>query len=235
MDKMTYNLRDGMRKYASYIDEVAPDEIANFVSVIKLFVKQNPDELDKKWVEMANELPSEYQILNNLSSFELKFLYRTIATLWRQITGESISSLERTGGGSHEAPVLDGCYWLLPGELLISGYNHYDAAKKHRGLLCSALDLNALVFERNASLDPERIIEHIIRNGGVRVLFDRNKSAVYMQCSEEGWPLARGKAKKMYHRKKIIKVLDRKEDYKGWKSGHPVKINARPISQAPTA
>lgn len=224
MELEKYNLNQAMTKLAEDDIPYDGDELANIVDILRLYRRDNPHELNKQSKEMIDNLPSKYMVRKEMNRYELKMLYKTLGHLWKQVTGERLSDMERPVRPNQEAQHLDGCYWLLPGEILVSGFNHYDAAKKHKGAICRLLNINPIIFEKALASEPHRVIETVLKNHGVRVVVDRDNSSVFMQCSERSWPTARNKLRKMYHKKKVLRVLDKSKPFESWDSGVPLLI-----------
>jgi hypothetical protein len=222
MDKEEYQLKEMLTKQSMEKIPFSTDELAGYVSIIKLFRKEHPYELNSELRNVVDNLPSKHMLMNEMNSHDLKFLFKTVSFLWKKITGGRLSEQERVVYNDEMAKTLDGCYWLLPEEILVAGFNHYDAAKKHKGIICSLLNINPILFEKSLASTPEEVIKTMMKNHATRVIIDRDKSTVYMQCSEKGWPLARTKIKKMYHKHKILRVLDKSKEYSGWGSGVPL-------------
>jgi len=149
-------------------------------------------------------------------------LYRSVRHIWKGMTGN-----EPEFASEHsDSKDLDGSYWMMPGGVLITGFNHFQAAKENRILVCSILNINPLVFEKLlASGDTGEVINLIIARGGVRTLISREKSEVVMQTSEASWPWVKDKLEKMYHKNKIAKVLDLSKPYDGWTSGVTIRVS----------
>lgn len=199
-----------------------PDAIAAMVDSIRIFSEDNETAFDKNEKRLVDNLPSKTYILNKMSDAELDVLYRSIRHLWKSMTGGEPEFATK----NNDAVNLDGVYWMLPGGVLLSGFNHFQTAKNNKLLVCSMLDINPLVFEKMlASGNVEEVISLILARGGVRVLINRNKSEVIMQTNESSWPMVKNKIEKMYHKNKFVKILDLSQPYKGWESGVTLVIS----------
>lgn len=212
-------------KTASEPDVLAsPDILSAYVESLALHRARHGEAMPKDLVTMIDRLPSRGFITTQMDDIERDLLLETVGHIWRKVTGGSIREADTTVPSMDQS--LNGCYWMVPGGVLVAGLNHFSGAAKNRNLLCSLLDINNFVFEGKAnSKDPNALVRLILEHGGIRVHIDRQASEVYMQCTEESWPWAREKLKRMYHLKKVAKVLDRKQPYLGWRSGVPVIIN----------
>jgi hypothetical protein len=198
------------------------ETVAAMADSIRIFHQDNKDTFSSEEKKIVENLPSKTYIINEMSQAQLDLLYRSIKHLWMTASGEnpdlSISN--------DDAINLDGVYWMLPGGILISGYNHFTAAKNHKAMICSLLDINPIVFEQMLSRqNTSDVIALIVTRGGIRTLIDRQKSEVIMQTNEESWPWVKEKLEKMYHKNKIAKVIDLSVPYIGWESGVTIRIN----------
>lgn len=202
-------------------------QLATFADSIRLSRHDNGDGMDKEMLRLIDNLPSRQAILTTMDDAELSLLQRSVGYIWRKLTGKSIQTMDMSANPSSKT--LDGCYWMLPGGVMLHGLNHFSTAKDHRDIICSILGINPFIFEHKLSSDPEGLVGLVVSHGGVRVLADRNKSSVYMQVNEKSWPWARDKAQRMYHKNKVIKILDLSQPYLGWESGVSVIIK-RPRS-----
>ena len=200
------------------------DELAACVEALSLYASDHSDRMPSDIKKMLNNLPSRYQITREYNEIQISLLHDTVGYLWRKVTGTKLP--DRQGiADTTDAAELDGCYWLLPGGVMVSGLNHYSAAKDHKGMICSLLDINPFVFEHaTQNRDPNVVIGLIVTNGGVRMLVKRSDNKVYMQTSQDSWVWAKDKVKRMWHGKRVVKILDPKARYKGWSSGIPVTI-----------
>jgi hypothetical protein len=205
-------------------ESVSPDILASYIESLCLHRGQHRDSMSKEILRLIDNLPPRSYVINKMDHIERDLLMQTVGHIWKKITGNSIRSVD-TKMATTDSGRLDGTYWMVPGGILVRGFNHFSAAKNHRDLLCSMLDINGFVFEAKVlEKDPHGLINLILSHGGIRVAVDRSKSAVYMQTTEGSWPWARDKLRKMYHKHKVARVIDRREPYKGWKSGVPVIV-----------
>jgi hypothetical protein len=199
------------------------EELAALADSIRLWSHDRGSEMPKPLLKMVNNLPSRYQILQVLGDTDRQILYQTVGHIWRKLTGQKLSDIsDRRDTSSVEK--LSGCYWMLPGGVMLHGLNHYSAAKRHRGAICAILRINPLVYEQKLNQGANEVIGMIVGRGGVRMLVDRAKDKVFVQTSERSWPWARNKVSKMYHGEKVVKVLDLSKPYRGWTTGVPIVI-----------
>ena len=170
-------------------------------------------------------LPSRYN-LQQMSTVERELTLQSIRKIWKQVTSQELPE-EKEATAPQANKDLDGNFWLLPGGILVRGYNHYTSAKKHKGMFCSLLNINSFIFEHHLAADPNRFIGMLLENGAVRAHIDREGKRAIFQCTSQSWPVARNKMSRMLHQNRIIKVVDPSRPYHGWKSGIPVLVNSR--------
>jgi hypothetical protein len=199
------------------------DELIMIVDAIRLYLMQNRDDIPKKLQEQIKNLPSKQFIKDRFSVCETELLYDTAREMWKKLCGQDLKKVD-FDDVKKDIEILDGNYWMLPGEFLLSGFNHFSIAKKHKGMFCSLLGINSLIFERLVCEQPMKLIEHIIDHGGIRVNIDKSKNRVICQTNEASWPWTRNKLIKMYHEHKVAKVIDSSTPYRGWKSGINIVI-----------
>ncbi len=200
-----------------------PDQLAALAESLVLHVAELGQDVSKDVSKAVGSLPSRYYITRKMSKTEIGWLRDKIRQLWKTLTGKDISDFV-TNPAPKSAREYEGNFWLLPGGIQIHAFNHFTAAKKHKGVICSLLDINGFVFERKLSEPPANLIAYLIEKGAARVNIDRDKSQVIAQCSEGAWPWVREKLRRMVHKKKVARVLDPTKKYEGWKSGIPIRI-----------
>lgn len=198
--------------------KVDKEELVLLVNSILLYKIENKEKISKDLLQQIDNLPSKYIINNKLTETDANILYDVVRELWKNLCGQDIRNVDFKNLNK-DIEILDGNYWMLPGEFMLGGFNHFSIAKKHRGMFCSLLGINQLIFERLICEDPKKLIEHIINHGGIRMSIDKSKNNVICQTSEASWPWARNKLIKMYHKNKTAKVIDFKTPYLGWESG----------------
>jgi len=199
-----------------------PEDIASYVDAIKLAARE--DNLSKEALVKISRLPARSYILKKMSPTELSILFENVSDLWKIITGEKLPVQEGIDSPK-EAKDVDGNFWLLPGGVMIKGFNHFSTAVRHKNMLCNLLDINPFIFEEKMHRNPSELVRMIIYHGGIRMNIDREASKVIAQTNEESWPTLLSKFQKMYHKHKVARVLDPAAPYKGWKSGVPIIVN----------
>jgi len=198
-----------------------PEMISAMIDSIKVYYADHEDTFSSSEKRIIENFPSKSRILNDMDNAQRDVVYRSVKHFWKQITGQEPDfALD-----NRDAVNLDGSYWMMPGGVLLAGFNHFQAAKENRILVCSILNINPLVFEKLlASGDTGEVINLIIARGGVRTLINREKNEVVMQTSEASWPWVKDKLERMYHKNKIAKVVDLSKPYEGWTSGVTIRI-----------
>ena len=207
---------------------VDKEDLIHLINSILLYYNDHKDEMDKELKKSIESLPSQYMIENKASDVELHMLYKIIRDIWKKITGQELDDV-KLPENEDDKRLLEGNYWMLPGSILLAGFNHFSIAKKHKGMFCSVLGLNPWVFEKFIVSDPDKLIFYIISNGGIRVNVDKDNSIVICQTNEESFPWVRNKLMKMYHQTKVAKIIDLKAEYQGWKSGVNMIINSKKV------
>jgi hypothetical protein len=200
-----------------------PDELAALVETLTIHVSDLGDDAPKNVKQAIESLPSRFYITRRMSITEIGWLRNKVRELWKLLTGKDISDFKTVPAPKH-ATEYDGNFWLLPGGIAVHAFNHFTAAKKHKGLICSLLDINAFVFERKMLESPMVLISFLLQKGASRMNVDRERSQVIIQCSEGAWPWTREKLRSMVHKKKVARILDPTKPYEGWSSGIPVRV-----------
>lgn len=192
-----------------------PEIIATYVESLKLYLKDNPN-IEEKMTELISKLPVPRQIKKDLSIEECKLVYETVGYLWKKITGQDIIKEVH----SQDAPeTLTGNYWMIKNGVLLQGVNHFSIIKQNASMFSSLLKLNGFALQQYLVSNPLKLIKYILENGGMRVFIDKNNNA-YFQLSEETYgKWGRAKIKSLDFNKKIVKIIDFKAPYNGWKSG----------------
>lgn len=190
--------------------------LAAMADSIRVYFADHQGSFDKADTRLVESLPSRSRIMEDMDESQRDVMYRSLRHLWTRMSGSEPQFESR----NPDATDLDGAYWMMPGGVLLAGFNHFQIAKENRILVCSILNINPLVFEQLlASGGVDEIIGLVISRGGIRVLIDRSKSEVVMQTNEESWPWVKDKLERMWHKHKVAKVLDMSQPYEGWKSG----------------
>ena len=203
-------------------DEEIPkaDVLATYVESLKMYLKDNP-KTEGKFADLINNLPNPIKIHKDFSIQECKILHETVAYLWRKITGKKIVDEVKI----IEAPEsLFGNYWMIKNGILLHGTNHFTIIKQNAQLIASLLKLNAFTLEQYLCSEPNKLIQFIIKNGGVRLFINKNKKMQIQMSSKTYGKWGKKKIKKYDFSKKIVRIVDFKVPYEGWKSGIPIKL-----------
>jgi hypothetical protein len=198
-----------------------PETLSAMIDSIKVYYADNEKTLSQEEQKLVASLPTKNRIVYDMDDSQREVLYRSVRHIWKEMTGKEPDFQTE----NKDAENLDGAYWMFPGGILVSGFNHFQAAKENKLLVCSMLDINPIVFEKMiAAGDPNEVIMLLIARGGVRTLINREKSEVIMQTNEESWPWVKDKLEKMYHKNKIAKVVDLSQPFEGWETGVTVRV-----------
>ena len=206
------------------LEERLPDgeALALYTHTLKMYLKDNPA-LDDTYANLIEKLPSPRQIRQDFSLNECKMLYETLEFLWEKITKTRLVPEKEI----IKAPeTLTGSYWMLSNGILLGGSlnNHYTIIKQNNLLICTLLDISGMVMQEFLHSPPDKLIEFILKNGGMRLYISPSKK-LFAQCSPETYgQWGRAKIKKLDFDFKAIKVIDFKTKYCGWKSGILIKL-----------
>lgn len=200
-------------------DIPSAETIATYVHSLKMFQENN--KLDPETNKLISNLPTPRKINRDFSEEECKILFETVSYLWKEITGHSIIkdvNMEEATEG------LYGCYWMFKNGVMLSGLNHFSIIKQNVDMFCTLLKLSPFAVHQYIASNPNKLIYYVLINGGLRIMIDK-KNIGWFQLSEKTYSSwARKKIKKLDLKEKIVKIIDRKTDYKGWKSGIIIKL-----------
>lgn len=198
---------------SDYVPEV--DDIASFVDSLKIYLK-NDEIKDENIKNIVKSLPSPRKIKMDMSKEECKIIFETVRWAWKEITGKDLIELSR----KEEKPeTLMGNYWMLKNGLLLHGTNHYTMVKQNTNIFSSLLNINGLVLQEKLSRNPEQLIKTIIDYGAVRMFISKDKRSYFQMNDKIYAEWGRNKVKKLDFKNKIVKLIDKKCNYKGWSSG----------------
>ena len=204
------------------IEERMPsgESLALYTQTLKMYLKDNPD-LDILYANLIKKLPSPRQIKQDFSKQECRILYETLEYLWTKITGQKLIPDEEI----IKAPEsLEGCYWMLCNGILLHGLNHYSIIKDHAQLICTLLDINPMTLIEYLASPPDRLIEFILRNDGLRLYISPSKKLFAQMSPDTYGKFGRSKIKKLDFQFKAVKVIDFKTKYNGWSSGVLIRL-----------
>jgi hypothetical protein len=202
------------------IDKKLPsgEALSLIIQTLKEYLRDNKNnsKVPEEWKDLISRLPSPRQVKMDFSHQECKVLYETLEYLWKNITKEKIIPDEEVIPAPEK---LMGNYWMISNGILLEGINSYDILKRNSNIICSLLGLSMMTLQEYLCNKPNTLIKYILRNGGVR-LFITKDGRLYAQMSSEVYgKWGKAKIKKLDFKKKVIKVVDLKVEYNGWKSG----------------
>lgn len=207
-------------KIAKADDVPDSNTIGAYIETLTLYYKDNKG-MDPVLANLIQNLPSARQVKRDFSEKQCQILFETIQFLWRKLTGQDIVKESKI---THAPESLSGSYWMLPNGVLLHGLNHFSIAKQNTSLFTSLLNINGFALQEYMHGGPEQLIHFIIKNGGVRMFINQEKG-FFVQLSDETYSKWAGeKLKKYDFKKKIVRIIDLKSPYRGWKSGIPVKV-----------
>ena len=207
-------------KIAKTEDIPDSETIGAYIETLTLYCKDNKD-MDTVLADLIHNLPSARQVKREFSEKQCQILFETIQFVWRKITGQDIIKESKI---TYAPESLSGSYWMLPNGVLLHGLNHFGIVKQNTNLFTSLLDINGFTLQEYMHTGPESLIHFIIKNGGVRMFISKEKK-FFVQLSDETYNKWAGKKLKKYDfTEKIIRVIDLKSPYRGWKSGIPIKV-----------
>jgi len=201
-------------------ETLSAEETAQYVDALTLYAQEHPS-LDKKYAILIEKLPSSRKIIVDFSNEECKVLYETLDYLWKKITGEHIIQEKEIISAPE---TLFGNYWLLKNGILLKGVNHFTIIKNNASLFCALLNLNGMTLQEYLSNKPHKAIEFILNNGGVRLFINKDKKLYAQMSSKTYGKFGKQKVKKYDFKSKIVKIIDFKSPYNGWKSGITIKL-----------
>ena len=199
---------------------LSAEESANYVEALQVYGQEHPS-INPEYLSLIKELPSPRKIRQDFSHEECKILYETIGYLWKKLTGEDIIEQKDI---INAPETLFGNYWLMKNGILLKGVNHFTIIKHNSSLICTLLNINGMTLQEYLSSKPNKLIEFILKNGGVRMFIDKNKRLYAQMSSETYGKFGKSKIKKYDFPKKIVKVIDFKAPYNGWESGVSIKL-----------
>jgi len=196
-----------------------PSALAAYVKILKVYLSDNDVSPNVK--KLITNLPSPRTIKSRLSWEECKILFVTINYLWKKIIGKDL--LEQ-GYVEESKQELLGNYWLFKNGVMITGENHYTAIERDSSLVITVLGLNGITLQYYLSTNPNKLINYILKNGGVRVFINKDNKGFFQMTEATYAQWGRNKVRKYDLKTKIVKIIDLKMPYNGWKSGIPIKL-----------
>ena len=201
-------------------DLISAKDIAAYVEALKLCLSKNQIK-DPDIAEHVKKLPSPTHILKRLSIEEIRILTESVGYLWKKVTNNNIieeSKIQR-------APeTLQGNYWMLTKGVILEGPNHYTIIKRNMNLFIELLDINAFAMHDRLASNPNDVIKLVLDHGAMRI-FINDKGESYFQLTDDTYTeWGKNKIRKYEFKKKITKVIDKRQPFKGWRSGITVLL-----------
>lgn len=195
------------------------EDIAAYVESLKLHAKRG--EISSNVKKVIEAMPSVKRVSSELSDNEGEVLFESIRWAWKEITGEDIVEKMGDHEGGNE---ISGNYWMLNNGVLLHGENHYTIIKKHLNLFSHLLNISGFTLHKKLASNPQDLIRLAIANGAVRIFASPDKRA-YFQLSPDTYSKWGGnKIRKLDFANKTVRIVGRKTQYNGWKSGVTVRL-----------
>lgn len=217
--KKAENMKTTITKIANKkLNEKLPDgeQMALYALTLKQYLEDNPN-ISKEWADLIEKLPAPRQIRQDFSFQELKLLYETLEYLWSKVTGGQKIIPEKEIVSKPET--LTGNYLMMSNGILLEGLNTYDIIKRNAQLICSLLNISGMTLQERLAGKPNDLIKFILKAGAMRLFITKDKRFFVQVSPEIFGKWAKKKIQKLDFRKKVVKLIDFKAEYKGWKSG----------------
>lgn len=191
------------------------EQMALYVQTLKRYLIDNPKICDE-WKDLIEKLPSPRKIRQDFSLQEIKLLYETVGYLWKNITKTDLIPEEEL----IRAPeTLSGNYLMIANGILLKGINVHDIIRRNTQLICSLLNIGGMTIQEYLGRKPNDLVKFILKNGALRLFITEDKR-FYAQCSPECYAKwSKNKIRKLDFKKKVVKLIDFRVEYKGWSSG----------------
>lgn len=198
-------------------DEERPcaDLLATYIETLKMYVHEHPDTSNTLQQAIAN-LPSAVQVRRDMGLEEAKILYESVGWAWKELTGNDIVDIVKTKLAPHH---IEDNYWILKNGVIITGENHFTAIKRNPNMFSMILGLDGLVLAGALASFPNKSIYKMIANGAIRAFVDSKKNAYFQMTDTTYADWGRNTVVKLDFPKKIVKLVDTRQPYSGWKTG----------------
>ena len=206
----------------SHIDEKLipdPHSLAAYVKILKLYLKDNT--VSPQMEKLIKNLPAPRVVKSVLSWEECKILFETINYLWKDVVGKDIT--EQNYIDTAEQKYL-GSYWIFKNGVIINGENHFTAIQRDSSLVTTLLGLNGFTLQYYMSTNPDKLIRYILKSGGVRMFVNKDNKGYFQMTEDTYAKWGRNKVRKYDLKLKLVKIIDLRVPYNGWKSGIPIKL-----------
>lgn len=197
-------------------DEIAtPEDIAAYVQSLKLYLNRKQVK-NSDLQEKIKMLPSPKRILKHMSMEEIRILTEVVGYIWKEITKNNIIEESKM---TRAPDKLMGNYLIISKGVLLSGPNHFTIIKQNLNLFRTLLDINAFAMHEKMSGNPNDLIKLIIDHGAIRIFINKNKQSFFQLTDETYSKWGKKKIQKYEFKNKIVKIIDKRQHYKGWESG----------------
>jgi len=196
------------------------EDIAAYVESLKLYLERGQIK-DPDIANHIKKLPSPRSILKSFSIEEIRVLTESVGYLWKKVANNDIIAESKM----KRAPeTLEGNYWMVTKGVILEGPNHYTIIKKNMDLFIGLLDINAFAMHDRLASNPNDVIKLVLDHGGMRIFVNKGKEAYFQLTDKTYTAWGKNKIRKYDFKKKITKVIDSRQPYKGWKTGIVIKI-----------
>jgi hypothetical protein len=195
------------------MENVTLTNLVSYIETIKLYVSENRSKFTDSELELVSNFPSRAKLLHVLSEAEIRIVQNSVDYIWHKMTKKNIEN------PLNEEETLRGNYWMFANGILIKGVNHTTMIKNNINLICTLLNINSLTLFELLGRNYNKLIKHVIDKGGIR-LFVTGENVAFIQMSDETYSSwGKKRMQLMNFDKRVVKVIDRKSSYEGWKSG----------------
>jgi len=196
------------------------DTVASYIEALKLHLQENKIKNDAL-VSLVKQLPPQNKVRSELSKQEIAILFESVRFAWKEITKQDIVTENKI----ERAPeTLNGNYWMIRKGVLLEGPNHFTIIRKNMDMIASLLNIDPFVLHEKMAGHPDGLIKTVIDNGGIRIFVNKDRKAFFQLTDTTYSAWGRNKIRKYDFKDKIVKVIDKKQPYKGWKSGITVVL-----------
>ena len=196
------------------------EELAAYVEALNIHLENNKIK-DPQIEKLVKRLPYPDSIRIGFSEEECRLVFESIAHAWRKITKQDLVEETKI---EHPPKGLEGNYWMVTGGVLLEGPNHFTIIKQNINLFSTLLNISAFVLHEKIASPPDELIKTVLDHGGMRVFINKDKRGYFQLADDTYSKWGRKKVKGLDLKNKIVKVIDRKTPYSGWKSGILVKL-----------
>ena len=202
------------------MDNVSVNDIATYVESLKIVLRDG-EITDPTVRQIVTDMPSEAHVRRHISNHEAQILFESVRWAWKEITGKDLE----TNFDFEAAPeTLEGNYWMMKNGMMLHGVNHYVMIKRNLSLFASLLQIDPFVIHQRLAGNPNDLIKLVIDNGGLRMFITKDGRAYFQMNDQVYKNWGRSKVKGLDFPTRIVKLIDGKTNYCGWKSGITIKL-----------